>query len=434
MFTENQSLLVGEKKVLWINKKEKNEEITVKGVIHALIILLPWFFVLHILLLKFNGFTMVPNNQMDPINDLYIKNQNALLQSSSFGNNENSETIGEKRSDITYNFNIPKEKFRKGVVYINLNTDFHFEITFSFIALSCGKGPEIPHTPPIGIQASKVLYREDYIKNDPERLKILQMQNTTECPIFLVPDEPEHDIMWIVTSYDKMGSGPRFKEQMKLHYLLDTVFIDYKDDPNVYLICHTHSEPFDEWKNVYHLSPHGQKHIVPTYFPFKKAATDYGRKDGPLYIIQGGGDDLSRRRNWRSLIPILKNDDLKFQIKWIAKKIPKKMEKYRHKLIPMIGLADIEYHQQFGEAYAILPLVDETNYDFYSNQLSSSFSYGIGFGLDFVSYASFADLYSLDEFEGKVYRYSHSGKSFENAFKQSYDAWWAKRKELGLGD
>ena len=65
------------------------------------------------------------------------------------------------------------------------------------------------------------------------------------------------------------------------------------------------------------------RYILPTFFPFSKSNPDFS--EPPLYIIQGGGDNLKYRRNSDSLKQILdqfKGDEFEYTILWIAKRFP----------------------------------------------------------------------------------------------------------------
>ena len=204
-------------------------------------------------------------------------------------------------------------------------------------------------------------------------------------------------INWVIDdeTYDKYD-----------YVIIDTVYpemseelVKYKNDEKFLLICHTKDNVYDDWENVYYLTSMGKRYIIPCYFPFY----DKTKRKKNLYIVQGSLQE--KRRNYKSLVNIFeKYKDKDFTIRIIGKgnKLPSCLDKYMDKIDFRNNLNFHEYHKMFNDVTYILPLLDETfEHKYFTGKHSSSISYGIGFGLNFIGHLRLKKIYG--DIEGYFY-------------------------------
>ncbi|QEP42039.1 hypothetical protein D5085_02115 [Ectothiorhodospiraceae bacterium BW-2] len=137
----------------------------------------------------------------------------------------------------------------------------------------------------------------------------------------------------------------------------------------------------------------------------------------PVYIVQGNMTD--KRRNFK-LLQCLFENDYDYEIRLVGRgKLPKELENYAtdSRLSTHFNLNFTDFHRQFIDAYCIIPLVDPINTpQYYKNKLTSSVSYGLGYGLHFLVEKVFAKKYSMDLSREFVYS---NDDEFVSAFNKS---------------
>jgi len=189
-----------------------------------------------------------------------------------------------------------------------------------------------------------------------------------------------------------------------------------KDDGVNYYICH---EVFQTpLKNVIFLTPLGARSCSLACLPYRatKRATD-----APIYVIQG--NVTKARRNYDLLLSILQHDHKHdFRIKVVGRgKLPAIFDKYADKLILRYGLGFENYHHEFADCYGILPLISKrTHPQYYTNKLTSSINYGLGYDLQFVIDSDLQEIYNLNN--ACVY----TGEDIDTAFAQSLNRFYNK--------
>ena len=119
----------------------------------------------------------------------------------------------------------------------------------------------------------------------------------------------------------------------------------------------------------------------------------------PIYIVQG---DFTKRRELALLTKILDKGYIhKFIIKILCRNdLPKSLNKYADKIIFQKDLDFINYHKEFLDAYCILPLITKkTQPQYYTNKLTSSISYALGYNLKCLIDKDLQDIYNLKNVE-----------------------------------
>jgi hypothetical protein len=173
-------------------------------------------------------------------------------------------------------------------------------------------------------------------------------------------------------------------------------------------------------KNILFLTPLHSNLFVCDVVPFQNCIEDDPQI--PIYIVQGSE---SIRRNFDLIQRILEKDyEYEFKIKIIGKeKIPESIEKHE-KVITKYNLNYVDYHQQFLNCYAILPLVSkEKQPRYYTTAYTSTIMYGLGYKLNFIIDKDLQDIYHLDN----VYVYSDENDIVESFTKSLYDFYHNRR-------
>jgi len=71
--------------------------------------------------------------------------------------------------------------------------------------------------------------------------------------------------------------------------------------------------------------------------------------------------------------------------------------KYADKLIYRCNLDFIDFHKEFLDGYAILPLITKKSHpQYYKNQLTSSINYGLAYNLHFIIDVDLQKIYHLE--------------------------------------
>jgi hypothetical protein len=188
------------------------------------------------------------------------------------------------------------------------------------------------------------------------------------------------------------------------YIIYDSVYINRKkieikkDSLTEYYILHEICEEYNNIKNVIYLTPLSKKnsHLIPYILPYnnyKKIKTEI-----PILIIQG---EINRRdfTKLSKLMEKFKNREFIVKIigKSIDRNIPTCLLKYKEKIIYKPNLSYIDYHKEFLDIYAIMPLVEPSfNKKYFQNKLTSSISYGIGYNLKFFCFESLKIIYNIE--------------------------------------
>ncbi len=270
-------------------------------------------------------------------------------------------------------------------IFIDHNQNCHFETVFSYIDLLSNKNTNIKCVPiiknlPEPSEKNTITFRGDFISNDKYKsAHILKWNYKCELLIDNKFDQDKtyekHDFVIIDTVYKETSKD----------------LIKYKNDDKFLLICHTKTKVYNDWDNVYYLTPMGDRYIIPHYFPFYKKT----KKKTNLYIVQGSLQE--KRRNYKSLVNIFKKyKDKEFTIRIIGKggKLPSCLEPYMAKIDFRNNLNFHAYHQMFNEVAYILPLLDETfDHEYFNRKHSSSISYGIGYNMKYIAHSKLKTIY-----------------------------------------
>jgi len=277
------------------------------------------------------------------------------------------------------------------VFFDNNGYTYHFEIVFAFIEYFNQKYQNLV----------KFYFLPKFINHT--RKKILQNYSFFEQRIRITKPE-NYDLKIILTAYQKKD----FKQMLEL-----------KNDKKTVLISHLHHSDLDSFNNLIYLTPIiGKKYIIPASFPFPKVEPNFEK--APVFLIQGNIEEA--RRNYKSLLAVFENNkDHDFRIMILGRgNLPSYLEPYRNKIILRANLDDWEYHQSIQEATFILPIVDHTfKHGYFKKKLTSSISYGLGFGLRFVIYSKLAELYGLDD--QYIYKAHKKDVDIVPVFKKALD-------------
>jgi hypothetical protein len=164
-----------------------------------------------------------------------------------------------------------------------------------------------------------------------------------------------------------------------------------------YYILHEICNEYNDIKNIIYLTllskrnPYFIPYVLP-YSTFNKIKTKV-----PILIVQG---ELNRR-DFTKLAKLMKKfNNREFIVKIIGKssdkEVPYCLLKYKNKIIYKPNLSYINYHKEFLDAYAILPLIEPSfNVNYFKNKLTSSISYGIGYNLIFFCFESLKIIYNI---------------------------------------
>lgn len=219
-------------------------------------------------------------------------------------------------------------------------------------------------------------------------------------------------------------------------------------DPRYIYICHGAAPSLegDNATSIYWLSPLHSRYIVPTFFPpslVQRAQSKWlkaaAMKRNPVFLVMGSFND-GRKRNIKSLTQVLKatqhyNYTIRFLGGWANHESNETLNSTLNntfsahdlggagKKIELVPNSDAyEFMQQVGNVDIILPLVDRTNfYDkkgyIEGKKLTSSISWGLGFGKKFVLYQPLAEVYGIQEDNDSYWFYNDTDNSFLEAFR-----------------
>lgn len=165
---------------------------------------------------------------------------------------------------------------------------------------------------------------------------------------------------------------------------------------NQYVVSHRVLPHITNNPHIFFLTPlcKSEQYFIPTQLPnILKIKTKL-----PIFAIQG--NITEDRRNYKSLIPIFQAyKHRQFVVKFIGRGfMPIYLMPYMDKIAMCLNLSFTEYHEQFNDVYAILPLIDDSfKHSYYTTTLTSSISYGKSYNLRFICSKNLKDIYSLDD-------------------------------------
>jgi hypothetical protein len=249
--------------------------------------------------------------------------------------------------------------------------------------------------------------------------KILQEYNRTTCgPIYFTSEKPEAtDLTIVTTSYPK-----NFED--------DPNYLGLINNSSYIFICHEEDLFLEEnATNVYFLTPHHKRNILPSFFPPSYTTQVESRSQlnhkPPLFLVLGAFYDFDKRNVPSLLHPLEKYQNYSFQVQFLGgeKGTDSLMVQKLYDTFPIntkdkIEISDspdtLEFMTQVAEADVILPLVDsEVFYDTYQggNKLTSSVTWGLGFHKKMILYRPLADAFGI--LEDNVTYFLHGDGEFE---------------------
>lgn len=274
------------------------------------------------------------------------------------------------------------------VYFDHFGYNYHFEIVFSFIFEFNRKFKN----------KIKFFFHPEFINNEREQiLRRLEEINEIRDDQLKIKVPNRYDLRIIITVYQK-------------HDLQR--ILPLKNTKNTLLIAHLYHPDLDQFNNLIYLTPvvnqknnQTKKFMIPVFFPYPQVQPNFEKP--AIFLIQG--NIQSKRRNYRSLIQVFENINIKntkiknintqdFRIMIVGRgELPDYLQPYKDKIILKANLGDQEYHNCIQDATFIIPLVDNTfQHDYFKKKLTSSISYGLGFGLRFIIFDKLAKLYKLD--------------------------------------
>lgn len=172
-----------------------------------------------------------------------------------------------------------------------------------------------------------------------------------------------------------------------------------KRDKKHFYISHEYNPLYLSIKNVYFVFPKCPERFLSLhYLPFRE---EKRKNNIPIYIIQGNLNH-GFRRNFHLLVSILeKSYSYLFKIKIIGSgKLPKILQPFQEKIILKNNLDFQEFHREFLDGYAILPLISkEKQKHYYTFKLTSTMNYAKAYNLKCIMDSELFQLYPLENSE-----------------------------------
>jgi len=197
-------------------------------------------------------------------------------------------------------------------------------------------------------------------------------------------------------------------------------------DGNHFYLSHSVCKRSLQLPNVYHLMPkNNDNYFKCNILPF---ASTKVRTSVPIYVIQG--NISSKRRDYSILKAILDNYyNYDFKIKILGHgKLDNEFDKHKDKLILKYNLNFIDYHKEFADVYAIIPLISKSNNSlYYKGKLTSSINYGLAYNLKFIVDNELHKIYNLDN--SFIYEDGNT-KSLIHNFRKSLRAFYKNNEVL----
>lgn len=198
---------------------------------------------------------------------------------------------------------------------------------------------------------------------------------------------------------DLEGDDPSFKEYLSskytnlqwdkpsfYHYYVEISFYKdqfakYRNDSRHFYIGHEISPELEMYSNIYFITPLSKNYISCHFLPFQQEKERL-KTQLPIYIVQGNLDET--RRDFSLLVQLLSQSyPLDFRIKLIGRgDMPTSLKRFSDKIILKNNLNFQEFHAEFLDGYCVLPLISkEKNPSYYTNKLTSSVNYILGYQL-----------------------------------------------------
>lgn len=254
------------------------------------------------------------------------------------------------------------------------------------------------------------------------------IKSNCECKIFLSLHENTEDesfLSYIKSKYPSVTFG----NPPKQNYSIEISFYpkQYRETMSAkknkcFFISHRVNRELEKTApNVFYLTPLAKSNVFEaSILPFsdKKIETDV-----PIFVVQG--NIHKERRNFDLLAQILKESyDYPFKIKLIGKlpniviqqkvftknskipkfkkkkvkaPFPKPLQKFQNQIIFKENLNFVDFHKEFADCYAILPLITKKSQpQYYKHTLTSSINYAKGYKLKCLIDAELQKIYKLE--------------------------------------
>jgi hypothetical protein len=259
------------------------------------------------------------------------------------------------------------------IVIDNLNYGFHFEIIESII------------------QKYNIILK---INKNNENKIYLENINSNEYIHYINKIYPFIKINQKLDNYDyKIFSTFYFKE-------LDKYSTQINNLTKYFFICHEVNDNLKKYSNVFYLTPlcKSNNFIYADVLP--KLNQKSTKNNIPIYIVQGRIGTL--RRNPTLLYHILNHSyNYNYKIKIIGRgDLPKILEPFKDKIIFKKDLSFEDYHNEFNDAYCILPLITQKSHpQYYTDKLTSSISYAKAYNCKCLIDKDLQEIYQLNNVE-----------------------------------
>ena len=342
----------------------------------------------------------------------------------------------------------------------------HDETFFTHVHHLCGRSA---HPPPAYAPWHQAATKEIWIHRDAFRphfkgkdgrlpppaldsLAIWAELNNTDCPIYITDHAPASAApagvnVTVVTTWGRSGASK---------YLHPAEWTEEErlvlNNPRYILFCH---DAFDQLeflfqpKNLWFFTPYHRQWLLPAVFPYRFTSIRARRKwrgTVPVFLIQGGHTG-SPKRNVHCLQRMLSPHlDRQFKLRFLGELDPFSgsiartlcsgdqgcLDNYRPHLEGMqratnqSQLDTHTYMHSMTDVYAIIPLVDESNFFLTymaGRKLTSSISWGVGFNHSFVVWRPLAEFYRIKQ---RTFTYDHQHNNgltgIASAFGRALDA------------
>ena len=200
-------------------------------------------------------------------------------------------------------------------------------------------------------------------------------------------------------------------------------YIEQINNPTKYFfICHEVDNNLKKYNNVFYLTPlcNNNNFFYADVLPKIKKIQPHNNI--PIFIVQGRIGTL--RRNPKLLVNILSTHFIyNYKIKIIGRgDFPKILEPFKDKIIFKKDLLFEDYHNEFSDAYCILPLISKKSHpQYYTNKLTSTISYAKAYNLKCLIDKDLQDIYHLNNVE--IYNNENDiGNAFIKTLKDFYES------------
>lgn len=202
---------------------------------------------------------------------------------------------------------------------------------------------------------------------------------------------------YIIKKYPsiKIGIPPRYDYSINCSIYTRSRRMIKKDEKHFY-ISHEYNPILVSFKNVFFVFPkRKERYLSLHYLPFQNETKKNINK--PIYIIQGNLNHRFRRNFYLLKLILEQNYNYPFQIKLIGSgQLPKILQPFQDKIILRNNLNFQEFHREFLDGYAILPLISkEKQKHYYNFKLTSTINYAKGYDLKCIMDSDLYNLYPL---------------------------------------